>query len=93
MEKEIKFETFRNLGSYEISGLKRDIPSAINFLSYRKFEVIIKPIEESNDVYIERLLTLLALPENKGYTTSQRIKDEIKKLQSPDNKPAKKKHK
>ncbi len=79
MEKKIEFETFRDISSYEVGNLKRDKPSSINFLSYKKFKITIEPIEESNEVYIERLNNMLLVAD--GYNEKTRINAEIKRLE------------
>jgi hypothetical protein len=78
MATKIEFETFREIGSYEISNLTRKEPSSINSLSYKKYKVTIQLIEEDNEVYISRLRELMA--KQIGYTRQQRINEEINKL-------------
>jgi len=79
MKKE--FETFKNLSqSYFVDQIKKNEPSSINFLDYRKYKVTIELVEESKDILIQRLENLLV--ETVGFNRRQIIKDEIKKLQS-----------
>ena len=55
MEK-IEFETFRDLkNSYTLNQLRREEPSNVNFLDYRKYKVTIELIDEPKEVLIERL--------------------------------------
>lgn len=76
--KKIEFETYKNMHN-EVSSLKKDNPSHVNFLSYKKTKITIEEIEESNDTYIERLTEMLKTAN--GYTSTQRIKEEITRLQ------------
>lgn len=78
MENKIEFETYRSIGRYEIGQLKRDEPSAINFLSYRKHKITIELIDESNNVLIERLQDLLV--GNNNHHQRHLITNEIDKL-------------
>lgn len=73
----IEFETYKNLTS-DMHSLRKDNPSCINFLSYRKTKVTIEEIDESNEVYVERLTELLKTAN--GFTVQSRIKDEINRL-------------
>lgn len=78
MEK-IEFETFRNLeNSYTLSQLKKDKPSNINFLEYRKFKVTVELVDEPKEVLIKRLEELRK--ETKGYDKNQRLKKKIELL-------------
>jgi len=76
--KKTEFETYRKIDSYTLHGLKFENPSAENFLSYKKIKVTIEEIEESNEVYIERLQGLL--DGTRGYNARARIQDEISHL-------------
>jgi hypothetical protein len=77
--KKVQFETFRDLTqAYSVSEMKKSEPSYINFLSYRKFKVTIESIEESKEIYLQRLNAMLDVAT--GYNNRQRIKDEIKRL-------------
>ena len=52
----ITFETFQKPGSYEVGRMKDDNPSCFNgWVRVKKYKVTIEPIEESKDVYFERL--------------------------------------
>jgi len=75
----IEFETFRDVTGYTVSQLKQPEPCCVNFLSYKKYKVIIEEVEESKEVYIKRLDELLEKATN--YRTKDLIFDEIKKLQ------------
>jgi len=78
MEK-LEFETFRALNtSYLVGQLKKENPSNVNFLEYRKYKVTIEEIEEPKEVLIERLNTLLDF--SKGFTVRDRVRKEIDKL-------------
>jgi hypothetical protein len=56
MENKIEFETFRSVGSYEISNLTKKHPSSINGnVEIHKYRVTIEVIEEPNEVLCERL--------------------------------------
>ena len=78
MEK-IEFETFRNLeNSYSLNELKKDKPSNINFLEYRKYKVTVELVEEPNEVLIKRLENLKE--GTRGYDKKQRLKKEIELL-------------
>ena len=75
----IEFETFRNLeNSYTLNQLKKDEPSNINFLQYRKYKVTVELVDESKEVLIKRLEDLRK--ETKGYDKNQRLKKEIELL-------------
>ncbi len=75
-----EFETFKHIGHYDIGNLKKNEPSALNFLSYKKQKITIEDVEESNEVYIERLEKLLK--ETNGFNSQRRIKDEIEMLKT-----------
>lgn len=78
MEK-IEFETFRNLeNSYMLTQLKKDEPSNINFLEYRKYKVTVELVDEPKEVLIKRLEDLKK--ETRGYDKNQRLKKEIELL-------------
>lgn len=52
----ISFDTFREFGSYDITGMKNNEPSCFNSrVRVKKFKVTIEQIEEPNEVYAERL--------------------------------------
>ena len=77
--KKIEFETFRNLeNSYILNQLKKDEPSNINFLEYRKYKVTVELVEEPKEVLIKRLEVLKK--ETRGYDKNQRLKKEIELL-------------
>lgn len=77
--KKIEFETFRNLeGNYSLSQLKKNEPSNINFLEYRKYKVTVELVDEPKEVLIERLEELKK--ETRGYDKKQRLKKEIELL-------------
>jgi len=76
----MEFETFRKIDSYDVWNLKKDEPSAINFLSYRKSKITIELIDEPKEVLIERLEMLLK--NNDNFHRKSMIKEEIKKLQN-----------
>ena len=77
----IEFETYRDLtNGYMVGTMKQEKPSAINFLSYRKYKVVIELIDEPTDVLIKRLESLLEKTD--GYNKKVRIENEIKKLKS-----------
>jgi hypothetical protein len=78
MEK-IEFETFRSLeNSYTLNQLKKEEPSNINFLEYRKYKVTVELVEEPKEVLIQRLEGLRK--ETRGYDKNQRLKKEIELL-------------
>jgi len=52
----ISFETFRDIGTYELMQLKDNEPSAFNgWVRVEKVKITIEPVEESKEVYAERL--------------------------------------
>ena len=56
MKKNIEFETFREIGNYEVSNLKQSNPSSFNgHVRIHKFKVTVELIEESEEVYKERI--------------------------------------
>lgn len=74
-----EFETFRDLsGSYYVNQLKDKLPSNINFLNYRKYKVTIELVDESKEILLERLNSMLDY--NNGYNMQERVKDEILKI-------------
>jgi len=78
--KKIEFETYRDVtSSYSIAGMKSENPSAINFLSYKRYKVTIEEINEPKAVLIKRLKKLLR--ETKGFNQCSSIKNEIKRLE------------
>lgn len=77
--KKIEFETFRNLeNSYSLDQLKKDEPSNINFLEYRKYKVTIELVKEPKEVLINRLEQIKK--QTRGYDKNQRVKKEIELL-------------
>lgn len=75
----IEFETFRNvLDNYTVNSLKMELPSAVNFVSYRKYKISIELIEESNEMLIERLTKMLN--ETTNWHVKSNINAEINKL-------------
>jgi hypothetical protein len=79
MKKE--FETYSNLeNSYTLNQLKKDEPSNINFLEYRKYKVTVELVDEPKDILLGRLEKLLE--ESKGWNKTKRIKSEIDKLKN-----------
>ena len=53
------FETFKEIGSYEIRTLKDDAPYCFNgIVAVRRYRVTIEEIEEPNEVIQERLQKL-----------------------------------
>ena len=55
----IEFETFRDIGSYEISNLTSKVPSSFNgYVRVRKYKITIELIEEPIEVIQERLSKL-----------------------------------
>jgi hypothetical protein len=55
----VTFETFREIGSYEINNFKSNNPSSLNgWVRIRKFKVTIEPIIEPIEVLSERLQKL-----------------------------------
>lgn len=75
--KKIEFETYIKIFN-EITSLKKDEPSFINFLSYKRTKVTIEEIEESNEIYIDRLTKMLEKAD--GWSNKSRIQDEITRL-------------
>lgn len=75
----IEFETYRNvLDKYTVNQLKMELPSAVNFVSYRKYKVSIELIEEPKEVLIERLTKMLS--ETTNWHVKSMINLEIYKL-------------
>lgn len=57
--KNLTFETFSELGDYQVSSLKKETPSAFNgFVEVEKYRVTIEKIVEPKEVYAERLQKL-----------------------------------
>jgi len=55
----VSIETFRKIGSWELSNLTNKEPSCFNRdVSFKKWKVTIEPIEEPIEVYQERLQKL-----------------------------------
>lgn len=72
----MEFETFRDLeNSYTLSQLKKDEPSNINFLEYRKYKITIELVDEPKEVLIKRLEDLRK--KTRGYDKNQRLNKEI----------------
>jgi hypothetical protein len=70
----ISFETFRNIGLYEITNLKRDYPTCFNGqVSVLKYKITVEQIEEPNEVYVERLNKLWAECDNSHHWTPLRL--------------------
>lgn len=80
MEK-IEIETFKDFSnSYNVNELKRNEPSNINSLKYRKYKVTIELIGEPKEVLIERLENLLE--KTIGYNSKDRVKRQINYLKN-----------
>jgi len=74
----IEFETFTDLSSsYYVNQLKKEDPSCINFLSYRKYKVTIELVEESKEDLIKRLESLDTIH---NFNRRTMVANEIKKL-------------
>ena len=55
----IQFETFREMGNYEVSTLKQDAPSSFNgIVRVKKYLVTVEEIAEPKEVIAERLQKL-----------------------------------
>ena len=55
----ISFETFSEIGTYEINNLTRENPTCFNgMVRIKKYKITIELIEESKDVYAKRLQKL-----------------------------------
>ncbi len=55
----ISFETFKEIGNYEINNMKQNEPTCFNgHVSVSKCKITIEPVEESKEVYAERLQKL-----------------------------------
>lgn len=53
------FETFREIGDYQINSLKQDAPSCFNgVVSVKRYRVIIEEIDEPDDAIRERIQKL-----------------------------------
>ena len=77
--KKIEFETYRNLeNSYTLNQLRKEEPSNINFLEYRKYKITVELVDEPKEVLIKRLEDLRK--ETRGYDKNQRLKKEIELL-------------
>lgn len=75
----ISFETFRNIGQYEISNLKKDKPTAFNGnVLIKKHKVTIEEIKEPIEVYHKRIQELWDLCDN--FHHLQPIKNVAKEL-------------
>ena len=58
-KKPIVFETFRNLGSYEISSMTQKAPSSFNGnIQVIKYRVTIEEVDEDDNVIRERIIQL-----------------------------------
>ena len=78
--KKIEVITFRNMtDSYNVNNIKKDEPSAVNFLSYRKYKVTIEEVIEPKSVLIDRLKSMIT--PITGYNKKSMIKTEIKRLE------------
>jgi hypothetical protein len=78
--KKIEIETFKNMdSSYNVQNIIKEEPSAVNFLSYRKYKVTIEEIDEPKSVLIDRLKSLIT--PITGYTKKSMIDKEIKRLE------------
>jgi len=70
----ISIETFRKIGSYEMSNLKSNEATCFNGnVNVRKYKVTIELIEEPNELIIERLQKLWDECDNDHYWTPLRI--------------------
>ena len=70
----ISIETFRKIGSYEMSNLKSNEATCFNGnVNVRKYKVTIELIEEPNELIIERLQKLWDECDNYHHWTPLRI--------------------
>ena len=61
----VSFETFRDIGPYEIGNLTREEPSCFNcIVSVRKYRVTIEPVTEPAEVICARLQHLWETSDN-----------------------------
>lgn len=78
--KKIEIETYRDITSgYNLDNLIKSEPSAVNFLSYRKYKITIEEIHEPKDVLINRLKSLIT--PITGFKKKSMINEEIKRLE------------
>lgn len=55
----ISFETFQKFGTYEVNNMIRNAPVCFNgIVRIKKSKITIEPIEESDEVYAERVQQL-----------------------------------
>jgi|SRR5688572_1059733 len=55
----IEFETFRQIGSWEIGNLERKEPTSFNgSVNFKKYKVTIEEVIEPNEVYAKRIQKL-----------------------------------
>ena len=89
----ISIETFRKIGSYEMSNLKSNEATCFNGnVNVRKYKVTIELVEEPNDVIIERLQKLWDECDNYHHWTPLRIEAKKYNYEFP-NSPSTKRNK
>lgn len=89
----ISIETFRKIGSYEMSNLKSNEATCFNGnVNVRKYKVTIELIEEPNELIIERLQKLWDECDNYHHWTPLRIEAKKYNYEFP-NSPSTKRNK
>tara|TARA_R110000782_G_C14534218_1_gene382853 strand:- start:67 stop:306 length:240 start_codon:yes stop_codon:yes gene_type:complete len=76
----MKIITYKNMtDSYNVNNIIKNKPSAVNFLSYRKYEITIEEIDEPKSVLIDRLKSMIT--PITAYNKKSMINEEIKRLE------------
>jgi hypothetical protein len=67
----ISFETFKKIGTYEISNIKKDEPSCFNsIISIKKYKITIEEVEEPKEILAERIQKLWDICDNYHHWTA-----------------------
>ena len=79
MEKIQTIETFRDIRGYYLKELENVKPNGINYLSYKKYKVTVEELEESCEVYKQRLQEIYD-EKHSGFKIKLAVLNEAKKI-------------
>ena len=72
-------ETFRDIRGYQLKELANTKPSGINSLNYKKYRITVEELEESKEIYEERLQEIYD-DKHSGFKIKSSVLQEAKKI-------------
>ena len=72
-------ETFRDIRGYYLKDLQNTKPNGINHLNYKKYKVTVEQLEESKEVYQQRLQEIYD-EKHSGFRIKSAVLNEAKKI-------------